>query len=370
MIGLLSGIVTFLVGLLCCVLWLIFTEQGNIVLNGEGLPGQFDDEEADLEPETTALPQMTEMERYRYFQARGFIRAHPPLSEVTDISLSQYMNIQERGVWAWEFKNNSPHINNCFVEGKTDIYFLDGVTMIQANLPIPKHNDVYYFEVKMYDKPESSLISVGLTTKPYPAFSLPGYHRYSVAYDSTGQKRINQPFFGVPYGPQFYQGDVVGVGYRPRTGTVFFTRNGKRLEEAIHGLKCNLFPTIGANGECNVNVNFGQSGFVFIEANVKKWRFGPIQGSLAPPPPYGDENNTVLLEEGQDYANTCEASDIAVGTSNHILYPSRAPPPFEPALAINQTDLSQSTRENPASTNIFLPTYMSVNDNSENCGMS
>lgn len=97
------------------------------------------------------------------------------------------------------------------------------------------------------------------------------------------------------------QGDVIGVGYRPRTGTVFFTRNGKKLDDVAHGLKTqNFFPTVGANGPCTIHVNFGQSGFVFIEANVKKWGLAPITGSLAPPPPYGSEQDSILLEAGRD----------------------------------------------------------------------
>ena len=94
---------------------------------------------------------------------------------------------------------------------------------------------------------------------------------------------------------------MIGVGYRPRTGTVFFTRNGKKLEDVAHGLKTqNFFPTVGADGPCRVHVNFGQSGFVFIEANVKKWGLAPMTGSLAPPPPYGSEQGSILLEAGAD----------------------------------------------------------------------
>ena len=99
------------------------------------------------------------------------------------------------------------------------------------------------------------------------------------------------------------QGDVIGVGYRPRTGSLFFTRNGKKLDDVAHGLKSqNFFPTVGANGPCTVHVNFGQSGFVFIEANVKKWGLAPITGSLAPPPPYGSEQGSILLEAGREGA--------------------------------------------------------------------
>ncbi len=126
-------------------------------------------------------------------------------------------------------------------------------------------------------------------------------HRVSVAYDSSGDRRYNQPFAPSIYGPGFVQGDVVGVGYRPRSGTVFFTRNGKKLDDVAHGLRAqNLFPTVGATGPCHVHVNFGQLGFVFIEANVKKWGLAPMTGSLAPPPPYGSEHGSILLEGGRD----------------------------------------------------------------------
>jgi hypothetical protein len=124
-----------------------------------------------------------------------------------------------------------------------------------------------------------------------------------VAYTSNGQRRLNQPFpnGGTPYGPAIVQGDVIGCGYRPRTGTIFYTRNGKRLEDIPCNLKTqNLFPAVGANGPCTVHVNFGQAAFVFIEANVKKWGLAPMTGSLAPPPPYGSEQGSILLETGRE----------------------------------------------------------------------
>lgn len=129
---------------------------------------------------------------------------------------------------------------------------------------------------------------------------MPGFHRHSAAYFSNGFKRFNQPFHQTPYAPQFVQGDVIGCGYRPRSGCVFFTRNGKKLDDVVHGIKNpNFFPAVGANGPATVHVNFGQAGFVFIEANVKKWGLAPMTGSLAPPPPYGSEAGSILLESGR-----------------------------------------------------------------------
>ena len=103
----------------------------------------------------------------------AFVLAYPPETMQTDISLSQFLAIQEKGVSAWEFEPEL-EIANCFVEARTEIEFFDSVASVQSNLPIPKQNDVYYWEAKIYDKPESTLISIGMTTKPYPLFRLPG----------------------------------------------------------------------------------------------------------------------------------------------------------------------------------------------------
>lgn len=103
----------------------------------------------------------------------AFIEANPPESVQTDISLSQFLAIQEKGVSAWEFQPEL-EIANCFVEGRTEIEFYDSECSVQTNLPVPKQNDVYYWEAKIYDKPDNTLISIGMTTKPYPLFKLPG----------------------------------------------------------------------------------------------------------------------------------------------------------------------------------------------------
>lgn len=103
----------------------------------------------------------------------AFIQANPPDSLPTDISLSQYLAIQEKGVSAWEFEPEL-EIANCFVEGRTEIEFFDSECSTLTNLPVPKQNEVYYWESKIYDKPETTLISIGVATKPYPLFRLPG----------------------------------------------------------------------------------------------------------------------------------------------------------------------------------------------------
>lgn len=300
-IGLLSSLGSaLLIALICLIIYFFrYTTPGRIFLDRIGRPGEYDDEQAFAREEAEALESMDDLQRTEYLRAKAYIQGHPPESVQTDISLSQYLAIQEKGVSAWEFEPEL-EIANCFVEARTEVEFFDSECTVMSNLPVPKQNEVYYWEAKIYDKPDNTMISIGMATKPYPLFRLPGFHKSSIAYTSTGHRRYNQPFTPTPYGPSFVQGDVIGIGYRPRTGTIFFTRNGKRLEDVVHGLKSqNFFPSIGANGPCMIHVNFGQAGFVFIEANVKKWGLAPMTGSLAPPPPYGSEQGSILLETGR-----------------------------------------------------------------------
>lgn len=83
------------------------------------------------------------------------------------------MAIQEKGVSAWEFEPEL-EIANCFVEGRTEVEFFDSECTVMTNLPVPKQNETYYWEAKIYDKPEATLLAIGMATKPYPLFRLPG----------------------------------------------------------------------------------------------------------------------------------------------------------------------------------------------------
>ena len=255
---------------------------------------------------------------------------YPPNSQNTDITLSQFLSIQEKGVSAWSFDPDYEMISSLLVHSRTELTFLPdpaSATSVQSNLPLPKLNEVYYWEVKMFDLPESTNVAVGLATKPYPHFRLPGHSRYSVAYHSNGDKTYNYPFTATPLAPSLKEGDIVGVGYRPRSGTVFFTRNGRKLEDAFVGFNSyNLFPTIGADGPCSIHVNLGQVGFVFIEANVKKWGLAPSVGTLAPPPAYGSERGSILLETGAGVSPRSVESSHS--TNSRRLHRTRRPRPI------------------------------------------
>lgn len=251
-------------------------------------------------------------EQELYFQSKDFLNDNPYYRN--DLTLSQNLLIQEKGINAWEFVKDSMLTNNdLLILNKVELnFFKKFECSAQTNLPVPKRNDVYYFETKLYSlpNPENTKISIGLGIKPYPWFRLPGRHAHSVSYDSDGHRRHNQPFSftNEPPFPKLIEGDVVGVGYRVRSGTIFFTRNGKKLSESkigghIKNFKIpnngQIFPIIGANNLCSVHVNLGQLGYVFIEGNVKKWGFAPLEGSGPAPPAYNKYNSDILLERSE-----------------------------------------------------------------------
>ena len=63
------------------------------------------------------------------------------------------------------------------VHDRTEISFpplADSEVSVQTNLPIPKIEEVYYWEVKMFEKDANTVVAVGVATKPYPHSRLPG----------------------------------------------------------------------------------------------------------------------------------------------------------------------------------------------------
>ncbi|PKK63790.1 hypothetical protein RhiirC2_812171, partial [Rhizophagus irregularis] len=98
---------------------------------------------------------------------------------------------------------------------------------------------------------------------------LPGCDTHSVGFHSDeGRTFHNEGYTGSKYAEKWgVANDIIGCGYCPNTGQVFFTMNGKYLGIAYTGLFHTWYPTIGSNGVCNLKVNFGQEEFQYKEAN-------------------------------------------------------------------------------------------------------
>lgn len=328
-------------------------------------PSALDDEEYVKDKLASLSPE----EQFYYKQGEEYIRQNPPLiiphasssgEQVEDpiVNESTRQFINEEGAYAWEFQPD-PNLPNdtVIVENKTEVTFLNYnyEASVMTNLPIPRINRVYYCEFKIFELrgntgagssgshhlQDGETISFGLSTCPYPYFRLPGKHHHSIAYDSNGSRRFNDSFTLDPalrtLFPRLEKGDVVGIGYRSNSGTVFFTRNGKKLKEDsvgghIKGWKFKyLYPIIGANVPCKIHVNFGTYGFVYIEANVKKWGYAKTNGMKLPPPSYEEYGQDTLLESGceEDLTDNESSSSIngdIVDSQGELLPP---PPGFE-----------------------------------------
>lgn len=81
-------------------------------------------------------------------------------------------------------------------------------------------------------------------------------------------------------------------------------------------------------------------GFVFIEANVKKWGLAPMTGSLAPPPPYGSEQGSILLEAGRESA---ARGNLEVGYRQSRTVAPHSPGPIRSPTDISLAQLSHIT---------------------------
>ncbi|KAH3901212.1 related to Protein EAR1 [Saccharomycodes ludwigii] len=303
------------------------------------------DDEDDIQAN---LETLSSEEQFYYKQGEEYVKQNPPLlipntnrlnsqdgsSVVEDPIMTEQalQYIEEEGAHAWEFQAD-PNLpcDTVIVENKTYLTFLNYHydASIMTSLPIPYQNRVYYYECKIYEifpsenvsnnDLESDIISIGFATNPYPYFRLPGRHHHSVAYDSNGSRRFNNSFELTEnlkhLLPKCEKGDVMGIGYRTRSGTVFFTHNGKKVKETEVGghikkwrLKY-LYPIVGANFPCKLGCNFGTFGFVYIEANIKKWGFASMNGLKLAPPSYATIGEDVLLESCGEDEDETEAED-------------------------------------------------------------
>lgn len=136
---------------------------------------------------------------------------------------------------------------------------------IQATLPLVP-SLVNYFEISIISSASTTTIVIGLSSRPYPSFRLPGWNRNSFAFHGDdGNLYCNNPYDGVSYERSFGVGDVVGCGIKNRT--LYFTKNGKSLRKTgvafADDSSCILFPSVGFDGSCVLLVNFGQQSFVF-----------------------------------------------------------------------------------------------------------
>jgi hypothetical protein len=155
--------------------------------------------EPDPENYKSVMDDWSPAQRRHYEEARAFMKLHPPITTRHPLTDEQRQLISERGVEAWQFlvpESNPESIRvreddaarlDIMIHRGTELNFtwrtapssaemISDIAprLLQTNLPVPTLRDLYYFEVKLVEKPANTEIAVGFATRPYPDWRMPG----------------------------------------------------------------------------------------------------------------------------------------------------------------------------------------------------
>ena len=180
---------------------------------------------------------------------------------------------------------------------------------IRSDGAIPPACGVYYYELEIVSKGRDGYIGVGFCTETVSLNRLPGWENYSWGLHGDDGNIFACTGNGIPYGPTFSTGDIVGCGIHLIDNYAFYTKNGVHLGVAFKDLPLSnlgkdnfpkhLYPCVGLRtpGE-KVSANFGQKQFKFdmdafmVEEKSKIW--DKIVQSKLPSTPYSSYGDAFL----------------------------------------------------------------------------
>ncbi|KDP41699.1 hypothetical protein JCGZ_16106 [Jatropha curcas] len=151
---------------------------------------------------------------------------------------------------------------------------------------------------------EAIMLSLGLTTGGSLPLKLPGTYPGSVGFNSNGSVYLDgiKLIFETEKREWARRDKVIGCGFDPRQKKVFFTVDA----ELVHVIQCKseefgtpLYPTIAANKDILVLVNFGQSAFSYAPANGLRTPNPCFIGPLVNSPALGYEDSKELFSMGR-----------------------------------------------------------------------
>ncbi|KAJ4701718.1 Concanavalin A-like lectin/glucanase domain containing protein [Melia azedarach] len=169
-------------------------------------------------------------------------------------------------------------------------------------------NKIEEFKLASKDegKGEVVMLSLGLTPGGSLPLRLPGSYPGSIGFNSDGSVYLDgiKLVFESEKAEWGRKDKVIGCGFDPRQNKVFFTVDS----ELVHVVNCKseefgtpLYPTIAANNDVLVLVNFGQSAFTYTPANAQRTSnpcfIGPLVNS--PAAALGYEDSKELFSMGR-----------------------------------------------------------------------
>lgn len=190
-----------------------------------------------------------------------------PFTDVND--LPKAWSSQDRSNWISLSDNNLKAHYKGSGKGHKD------AAAVRATHSIPTSCLLYYFEMKIISKGRDGYMGMGLAAIDVNMSRLPGWDKNSYGYHGDDGHSFCSSGTGVPYGPTFTTGDVIGCGFNLVENTCFYTKNGLNLGRAFSDLpQIPLYPTVGLQtpGE-EVEANFGMEAFIYdIEDDIRSLR--------------------------------------------------------------------------------------------------
>jgi hypothetical protein len=143
---------------------------------------------------------------------------------------------------------------------------------VSTDKPLPAGLDKFYFEVtskemaKSEDQPEWPILALGFCTIGGRAVRFPGwpprldapsakswgYHGDDGGLFQSGNENGSPVVTDLPYQP----GHTIGCGVDLNTQTIWFTRNGRKLEGKFENVQGRLFPLLGLKDAADLETNF------------------------------------------------------------------------------------------------------------------
>ncbi|XP_054817368.1 protein SSH4-like [Prosopis cineraria] len=152
----------------------------------------------------------------------------------------------------------------------------ESIKLIQHNSNSKgNHIEVMRDQGKEEGKREPAMFSVGLTTGRFVPSRAPGSYAGSIGFNSNGSVYLEGTKLVMESEKVGWveSEKVIGCRYDPRLKKVFFTMGS----ELVHVIQCYseefetpLYPTLAANIDMTVLVNFGQCAFKYGAANAQR----------------------------------------------------------------------------------------------------